>query len=194
MRVDVASHASHGRKYGPTFAHTWRAADGATIGALAAVLAGQDPIVVADLLRTGAHALLTSRKALGTTLVALDTIVRKHAHEHRDDDLAAAMLLIAIDPAGEEITYAGAGAAQMHVAVVDGAGALHPLHGHAVALGTGIDGPVESQHVRLRRDDAIVAATVPFPAGWWAAGNPTAESFLARAGHPEASVLLVLPA
>jgi serine phosphatase RsbU (regulator of sigma subunit) len=192
MRIEVASHATHGRKHGVTFADTWQASDGATIGALGAVLEGGDATAVIDLMRTGARAVLTSRNTLGNALAALDRIVRHHAHERRDDDLAAAMLLIALDPHNDELLLAGAG--QLHAAIVDGAGTSHPLHGHAVALGTGIAGPVDLQRLRLRRDDAIVAATVPVPAGWWTAANRSAETLVAHAGVPEASALLVLPA
>jgi hypothetical protein len=192
MRIDVASRALHGRKHGPTFADTWRAPDGQTIGAIGAVLGGQDPIVVSDLLRTGARALLTSYRAMATALVALDRIVRTHARDHRDDTLAAAMLLIALDPAGDELTWAGAG--QLHAMVIDGAGAHHPLHGHAGALGTAIEPPEVVEHVHLRRDDALVAATIPLPAGWWGNAAPSAEGLLHQAGAHEASALLVLPA
>jgi serine phosphatase RsbU (regulator of sigma subunit) len=142
-------------------------------------------------MRTGARAVLTSRNTLGSALASLDRIVRRHARERRDDDLAAAMLLIALDPHNDELLLAGAG--QLHAAIVDGAGAAHPIHGHAVALGTGIDGPVDIQRLRLRRDDAIVAATVPMPAGWWDAPHRSAETLVAHAGVPEASALLVLP-
>jgi hypothetical protein len=191
MRIEAASHATHGRKHGSTFADTWQASDGATIGAIGAVLEGGDAIAVIDLMRTGARAVLTSRNTLGSALAALDRIVRRHAHERRDDDLAAAMLLIALDPHSDELLLAGAG--QLHAAIVDGAGAVHPLHGHALALGAGIDGPIDIQRLRLRRDDAIVAATVPMPPGWWDAPHRSAETLVARAGVPEASALLVLP-
>ena len=98
MNVDVASRAPHARKYGPTFAESWTSADGATIVAVGAVLAGRDPIVVSDLLRTGARALVTSRHALAVALGALDRVVQRHAHEARDDELAAAVMVLALEP------------------------------------------------------------------------------------------------
>jgi hypothetical protein len=191
IRVEAASRAPHGRKHGSTFADSWRAPDGSTIGAVAAVLAGRDTVAVSDLLRTGAHAVLTSRATLDAALAALDRIVRTHARDQRDDELAAAMLLVAVEPSGDQLSWAGAG--QLHAALIDGGGTAHPLYGHAAALGTGVEPMDLIQRVRLRRDDALVAATVPFPAGWWGTTAPSAETLLVRAGAPEASALLVLP-
>ena len=95
MRAETASRAPHARKHGTTFAETWTTADHATIVAVGAVLTRNDPIVVSDLLRTGARAVVTSRKALATALGALDRVVQRHAKEHRDDALAAAVALFA---------------------------------------------------------------------------------------------------
>lgn len=189
MRAAVASRAPHARKHGTTFAETWTSADGATIVAVGAVLAGADPVVVSDLLRTGARALVTSRRALAIALGALDRVVRKHADEHRDDLLAAAVVLLAFAKDGTEVDYAGAG--QLHAALIDGAGAQRGLHGRAGALGTGIEplDPIEQLH--LRRDDLVVVATIPLDRAWWASGDRTPEALLHQSGAHEASAALV---
>jgi hypothetical protein len=188
IRADVASRAPHARKHGTTFAETWRSADGGTIVAVGAVLAGADPVVVSDLLRTGARALVTSRKALGAALGALDRVVRKHAQEHRDDELAAAVVLMAFGDDEHDVEIAGAG--QLHAALVDGSGAQRPLHGRAGALGTGIESH-DAERVHLRRDDVIVAATVALPAGWWDAEPRTADGLVHRSGEHDAAAALV---
>lgn len=189
MRVDVAFRAPHARKHGTTFAETWTSADGSTIVAVGAVLAGDDPIVVSDLLRTGARALITSRKALGTALGALDRVVQKHAREHRDDALAAAVVLLAFARDAHDVDVAGAG--QLHAALIDGSGEQRALHGRAGALGTGIEPADLIESIHLRRDDLIVAATIPVDHAWWLAGDRSAEALLYRSGAHDASVALV---
>jgi len=189
MRVDVASRAPHARKHGTTFSETWTSADGATIVAIGAVVAGADPVIVGDLLRTGARALVTSRRALGIALGALDRVVQRHAKEHRDDALAAAVMLLAFAPETNDIDVAGAG--QLHSELIDGSGAFHPLHGRAAALGTGIE-PKDVVHgVHLRRDDIVVVSTVPIERAWWDSGNRTAEALLHHSGAHDASVAIV---
>jgi Stage II sporulation protein E (SpoIIE) len=189
MRAETASRAPHARKHGATFAESWTSADGATIVAVGAVLAGGDPIVVSDLLRTGARAVVTSRKALVTALGSLDRIVQKHAREHRDDDLAAAVMLLAFVRGAHELDVAGAG--QLHAALIDGSGAQQPLHGHAGALGTGIDAASAVQRIRLRRDDLAVVATIPVERAWWDSGDRSASGLLQRSGEHDASVAVV---
>src|ERR1700760_1890674 len=159
MRAETASRAPHARKHGATFAESWTSADGATIVAVGAVLAGGDPVVVSDLLRTGARAVVTSRKALATAPGAPHRIVQRHAREHRDDELAAAVMLLAFANDGHELDVAGAG--QLHAALIDGTGTQQPLHGRAGALGTGIEPAGAVQQVRLRRDDLVAIATMP---------------------------------
>ncbi|MBV8581949.1 MAG: SpoIIE family protein phosphatase [Candidatus Eremiobacteraeota bacterium] len=189
MRVDLASRAPHARKHGTTFAESWQSADGATIVAVGSVPAGIDPVVVSDLLRTGARALVTSSKALGIALGAMDRVVRNHAREHRDDDLAAAVVLFAFAPDGQDLDVAGAG--QLHAALIDGSGKQHPLHGRGGALGTGIEPKDLVEHVHLRRDDLVVAATVALDHGWWDSGLRTAEALLHRADAHDASAAVV---
>ena len=189
MHAEVASRAPHARKHGTTFAESWTSADGATIVAVGAVLAGSDPVVVADLLRTGARALVTSRKALAVALGALDRVVQKHAKEHRDDALAAAVMLLAFARNAQDVDLAGAG--QLHAALIDGSGAQHALHGRAGALGTGIEPNDLIEHVHLRRDDIVVVATVPLDHEWWASGNRAAEALLHRSTASDASVAIV---
>lgn len=181
MKVDVASRAPHGRKYGSTFAESWTSADGATIVAVGAVLAGRDPIVVCDLLRTGARALVTSRNALATAVGALDRVVQHHAREARDDELAAAVVFLALDPHHDDVEVAGAG--QLHAALIDGSGVARPLHGRAGALGTGIEPQDLVERIHLRRGDILVAATMPIDHAWWTAGTRTAGALL-HAGAP----------
>lgn len=189
MRIDVASRTIHHRKYGATFAESWTSADGATLLAVGAVLSGRDPVVVSDLLRTGARALVTSRKALATALGALDRIVQNHAREHRDDLLAAGLVLLAAVPGSDSLDVAGAG--QLHAAVIDDTGRQRHVHGHAGALGTGIEPRDLIQTVRLRRDDLVVVATVPIEEAWWKAGDRGAEALLRRSEAPEASAAVV---
>lgn len=189
MHVEVASRAPHARKYGATFAESWTCADGATIVAVGAVLAGRDPIVVCDLLRAGARALLTSRNALANALTALDHVVARHAREARDDQLAGAIVFFALEPSGAQVAVAGAG--QLHAALFDGAGTARPLHGHAGALGTGIEPKDLVEHVQLRRDDLLVAATIPIDRAWWETGLRTADALLHRSAQHEASAAVV---
>jgi hypothetical protein len=189
MRVEVASRAPHARKHGTTFAESWTSADGATLVAVGAVLSGADPVVVSDLLRTGARALVTSRKALGAALSALDRVVQKHAREHRDDVLAAAVVLFAFAKNAHDVDAAGAG--QLHAALIDGSGAQHPLHGRAGALGTGIETKDLVQQIHLRRDDVVVAATIPIEPGWWAAGDRGAAALVHRSAASDASAAVV---
>jgi hypothetical protein len=189
MRAEVASRAPHARKHGTTFAETWTSADGATIVAVGAVIAGTDPIVVSDLLRTGARAVVTSRKAVASALGALDRVVQKHAKEHRDDALAAAVALFAFAKSSVDVDVAAAG--PLHAAVIDGSGAQQALHGRAGALGTGIELSDLVQQVHLRRDDLIVAASIPVDPAWWLAGDRTAEALLHRSGSHDASVALI---
>lgn len=189
MQVEVASRAPHSRKYGSTFAESWTCADGATIAAAGAVLAGRDAIAVSDLLRAGARALVTSRKALAGALIGLDRVVQRHAREARDDELAAAIVFFALEPGGDGVIVGGAG--QLHAALIDDAGAARPLHGHAGALGTGIEPRDVIEHVRLRRDDLLVAATIPIDRAWWEAGLRTADALLHRGAAREASAVVV---
>jgi hypothetical protein len=189
MRVEVASRAPHGRKHGATFAETWTSADGATIVAVGAVLSGGDPVVVSDLLRTGARALVTSRKALTAALAALDRVVQKHAREHRDDELAAAITLFASAKDSHDVDAVGAG--QLHAVLIDGSGAHHPLHGRGGALGTGIEPNDLVQQLSVRRDDLIVAATMPLDAAWWPSGNRTAHALLHRSDLHDAAVAVI---
>ena len=189
MHVEVASRAPHPRKYGTTFAESWTCADGATIVAVGAVLAGRDPIVVCDLLRAGARALLTSRKALTIALGGLDRVVQRHAREARDDELAGAIVFFTLEPGGSEVAVAAAG--QLHAALIDDAGAQRPLHGRAGALGTGIEPGDLVEHIHLRRDDLLVASTSPIDPVWWEAGLRTADALLHRSTPHEASVAVV---
>jgi hypothetical protein len=190
VNVDVASRAPHARKYGSTFAEAWTSADGATIVAVGAVLAGREPIVVCDLLRTGARALITSRNALAAALGALDRVVQRHAHEARDDELAAAVMFFALDPARGDVEIAGAG--QLHATLIDGSGAARPLHGRAGALGTGIEPKDLVERIHLRRDDLLVAATIPIDHAWWSAGALSADVLLHRSASHEASAAVVV--
>jgi hypothetical protein len=178
VHVDVASRAPHGRKYGVTFAESWTCADGATVVAVGAVLAGRDPVVVCDLLRAGARALVTSRNALDAALGALDRVVQRHAREARDDELAAAVVLLAFDPKSDDAAIAGAG--QLHAALIDGSGAARAIHGRAGALGTAIEPRDLVEHLHLRRDDLLVVATFPIDHAWWEAGLRTAAALLHR--------------
>lgn len=189
MQVDVASRAPHARKYGSTFAESWTNADGATIVAVGAVLAGRDPIVVCDLLRTGARALVTSHNALAGALGALDRVVQGHAREARDDELAAAVMFFALDPNRGDVEVAAAG--QLHAALIDGSGVARPLHGRAGALGTGIEPKDLVERIHLRRDDLLVAATVPIDHGWWPSGARSADALLHRSASHEASAAVV---
>lgn len=189
MHVEVASRAPHARKYGSTFAESWTCADSATIVAVGAVLAGRDPIVVCDLLRAGARALVTSRNALATALTALDHVVARHAREARDDQLAGTIVFFALEPNGAKVAVAGAG--PLHAAVFDGAGTARSLHGHAGALGTGIEPKEVVEHVQLHRDDVLVAATVPIERAWWATAPRTADALLHRSAQHEASAAVV---
>lgn len=191
MRVDVASRTIHHRKYGATFAESWTSADGASLLAVGSVLAGRDPVVVSDLMRTGARALVTSRKALAAALGSLDRIVQNHAREHRDDELAVALYLLAGAPGSDSLDLAGAG--QLRAAVIDDTGRQQHLHGRAGPLGTGIEPLDLIEHVRLRRDDLLVVATVPIEPGWWEAGDRGAEALLRRSEAPEASAAVVRP-
>jgi Stage II sporulation protein E (SpoIIE) len=189
MRAEVASRAPHARKHGTTFAETWTSADRSTLVAVGAVLAGLDPVVVSDLLRTGARALVTSRKALATALGALDRVVQKHAKEHRDDELAAAVMLFAFAPGAHDVDVAGAG--RLYAGLIDGTGVVHALHGRAGALGSGIEPEDLVQQIHLRRDDLVVTATVPIDPAWWHAGDQTADALLHRSGAQDASVAVL---
>jgi hypothetical protein len=191
LRADVANRAPHARKHGTTFSETWTSADGATVVAVGAVASGKDRVAVADLLRTGARALVTSRAALGVALRALDRVVQNHARENRDDELAASIVLLAFSHDAHDVEVAGAGAAPLHLTLIDGAGATRALHGHAAALGTGIEPDDLVQRIHMRRDDLLVAATVPIEDGWWPAGERSAESLLHRSGSHEASAAVV---
>lgn len=189
MEVDVASHAPHGRKHGATFADTWTTHDHTTIVVVGAVLAGADPIVVGDLLHAGSRALVNSRGALAPALVALDKLVAAHARDHRDDDLAAAVVLLAIPRDGSHVDIAGAG--QLYVAIVNGSGDREPIHGRAGALGTGIEPHDVVQSIPLHHDGLVIAATAPVPEGWWPSGDRSAHAFIQRAGGTESSVAIV---
>ena len=190
MRVDVAAHAPHGRKYGTTFAESWRAPGGDTLLAVGAVVSGAgDRIRVADLLRTGSRAVVLSRGAFATALPALDRIVAAHAREARDDALAAALLLAGFPAAGDEIAIAGAG--RLNAAVVDGAGGVHHVNSRAAALGTGIEPPDVVETLRLRRDDVLVVATVQLDPRWWQSGDRTTAAVLRLSAEPDAAAAVI---
>ncbi|HZO93987.1 MAG TPA: SpoIIE family protein phosphatase [Candidatus Baltobacteraceae bacterium] len=195
-RVEVASHAPHARKHGATYAETWTAHDGTVFVAVGAVFAGSDRIAVADLLRTAGRAVIGSMAMMANALRALDRIVRKHAQEQRDDELAASVAIFAIPPREGDVAFTGAGTPRLHVALIDGLGAQHPLHGLGAALGTGIEpepgAPLETR--RLHRDDVLVATTFAIPEGWWAAGRRTADALVHAAADAEASAALIAPA
>ncbi len=188
MHVDVASRAPHARKHGSTFAETWKAHDGTVFVGVGRVFAGKDRVAVADLLRTAGRAVIGSMAMMANALRALDTIVQKHAREQRDDELAATVAVLAIPPASESVSFVGAG--QIHVALLDGLGAPHPLHGLGAALGTGIEPRADEtafQVQRLHRDDLLVTATFPIPPGWWSLGRRTADALVHASDDPEAS-------
>jgi hypothetical protein len=90
---------------------------------------------------------------------------------------------------GPDVDVAGAG--QLHAALIDGSGAEQPLHGRAGALGTGIDPANSAVQVRLRRDDLVVAATIPIDRAWWSSGDRTASGLLHRTAEHHASVAIV---
>lgn len=189
MRADVASRAPHGRKHGATFAESWTAHDGTLFVAIGSVFAGRDPVAVGDLLKVGARTVLTGHAALAPALAGLDALVASHAREHRDDELAASLLLLALPPGGMQVEIAGAG--PLVATILDGVGTAQHVRGRAGALGTGIEPDDVVERFGLRRDDLVVAATVPIPRGWWASGDRRAETLLARAGAPEASAAVV---
>lgn len=192
MPVDVASRAPHGRKHGATFAETWTARDGTTLVAVGAVLAGKDRILVGDLLKVGVRTVVTGRATLHAALVNLDKLVTAHAREHRDDELAASIILLALGKEGRELTVAGAG--RLAATIVAGTGAQHHVYGRAGALGTGVEPDQATDMVQLRRDDLVVVATEPLDARWWPSGNRSAEALLRLGPEREASAAVLRPA
>jgi hypothetical protein len=191
MRVDVASRAPHGRKHGSTFAETWQAHDRTTIVAVGAVLAGRDRVVVGDLLKVGVRTVVTGGAALHAALVGLDKLVTSHAREHRDDELAASVVLLGFDRGGLGLTVAGAG--RLAATIVSGTGAFEHAYSRAGALGTGIEPEDATETLTLRPDDLVVAATVAIDPRWWPAGDRSAHALLAHATEPEASAAVVVP-
>ena len=103
--------------------------------------------------------------------------------------MAGAIVLFALEPGGMDVAIAGAG--QLHAAVIDGSGAAQRFHGHGGALGTGIEPKDVVEHVHLRRDDLLVAATVPIDHTWWDTGLRTADALLHRSARHEASAAVV---
>lgn len=148
-----------------------------------------DRVRVADLLRTGARALVLSRAAFATALPALDRIVQTHAREDRDDTLAAAVVLAAFGPSGDEVAVAGAG--RLHAALIDGAGGIRQVHARAAALGTGIAAGDVVETFRLHRDDLLAIASMPLPAPWWPSGDRTASALLRLGGEPDAAAAVI---
>jgi hypothetical protein len=192
MHVDLASRSAHHRKYGTTFADSWTTRDGTTFVAVGSVVAGGDRIAVSDLLRTGTRAIVGSHSAFANAIAALDRIVAHHAAEQRDDELAAAFVLLAFAPNVDRVQVVGAG--NLHVAAIDAIGGRHVLHGRVAALGAGVTPHPDDVHfeeVRFHRDDVVVAATVPIDPAWWPAGKRTAEALLHRSGDAEASAAVI---
>ncbi len=190
MRVEVASHAPHGAKYGPTFAERWTLTDGTTVAAVGAVIGGEDRVAVADLLRAGVRAVVTSRRGLPGAVEALDRIVRSHARERRDDLLAAAITLLAVPADGVDVDAVGAG--PLPTAIVDGNGVAHAVRAHAAALGAGSQ-LANATTVRVHRDDVLVATTASIPAAWFAAPDRSANALLRLAREANAAAAVVRP-
>ena len=193
VRVDLETRCAHHRKYGATFAETWTTHDGTTIVAVGAVVGGTDRIVVSDLLRAGARALVSSRAALDGAVAALDRIVQHHARERRDDELAASIALLGFAADGYAVDFVGAGNLDSTIfgAIVDERRALHGL---SAALGTGIvapDGRSRFECHRLHRDDLVVASTVRGDRAWWPAGDRSAAALLRHSDAPEASAAVI---
>lgn len=193
VHVDLETRCAHHRKYGSTFAESWVTRDGTTIVAVGAVVGGNDRIAVSDLLRAGARALISSRAALHAAVVALDRIVGHHAREHRDDELAASIALLAFAPDGNAVDFVGAGNLDSSIfgAIAD---ERRALHGVSAALGTGVVAPDEEPRFechRLHRDELVVASTVRVDGGWWPAGDRTTAALLRRSDAPEASAAVI---
>ncbi|BDE04841.1 hypothetical protein WPS_01170 [Vulcanimicrobium alpinum] len=189
MTVTTASRAPHG-KHGTTFAETVHLRDGTHLVAVGQVIAGNDRIAVADLLRSGVRALITSRALLPGAIATLERVVEHHARDHRDDALAAVVALIAIRPGDDHLDFVGAG--QLHCAIVDsGFAERERLHGRGAALGAGVAAPHDGASIahRVHRHDAILASTVAFDPALLGAAN--AETILERAGANDASVALI---
>jgi hypothetical protein len=191
LHVDVASRAPHHRKHGATFAETWTLADGTTIVAVGAVLAGKDRYEVSDLVRTGARAVVTSRAALVPAIASLDRIVQKHAREHRDDELAVSLVLVAVPRDGNEIALAAAG--PIHAALIDGAGERQAIYAHGAALGTGERAAIASSY-DLRRDDVLVIATSRIPDWGRIARDASAAAILQRIGAEDVAAVVAAAA
>ncbi len=189
IHVDVASRAPHSRKHGASFADSFQAADGSTIIVLGEVVAGIDRSAVGDLLRAGSRALIPSRQGFDTALLALDRVVQRHAHEHRDSELAAVIALIGIAPDAGSLEFAGAG--QLHCAILRALGDERThLHGHAAALGTTLPKhETFTQSFKLHHGDVVIAATIPVDPSWLESRR--AETILHAAGAHEASAALV---
>jgi hypothetical protein len=193
MRVAVATHAPHGSKHGTTFADTFPCADGATIVIVGAVVGGVDRAAVGDLLRAAARALVTSADSLAKALAAFDRIVLRHAREHRDEELAALVALVAMSPDGSRLEFAGSG--QLHCALVSaaGGGRTH-LHGHDAPLGTGFAEHAHDaslQEYGLQRGDVVVAATFAVVPPSASAGADIADELVRHAGAVNASVAVI---
>jgi hypothetical protein len=192
VHVDLASRSAHHRKYGTTFADSWTTRDGTTFVAVGSVIGGGDRIAVSDLLRTGARAIVGSHAAFANAIAALDRVVRHHASERRDDELAAALVLLAF-PAGDDAVQV-VGAGNLHAFAIDALGVRHALHGREAALGTALahhGDDALAAAVRLHRDDVVVASTAPVDDAWWPAGKRTAEALLQRSTDAEASVAVI---
>jgi hypothetical protein len=189
MHVDVASRAPHGRKHGATFAETWTTHDGTTIVAVGAVLSGKDPIAVGDLLKVGVRTVVSKGDALHDALVGLDRLVMHHAREHRDDELAASLVLLAFEPEGRHVAVAGAG--RLGATIVAAAGNHHTVHGRAGALGTGIEPADAVDIVPLRHDDLVVVATAAIEPRWLNDADRSAHLLVHRIAEPEASAAVV---
>ena len=192
MPVDVASRAPHGRKHGATFAETWTAREGTTLVAVGIVLAGKDRIAVGDLLKVGVRTVVTGRAALHTALVGLDKLVTAHAREHRDDELAASIVLLALAKDGRELTVAGAG--RLAATIIAGNGDQQHIYARAGALGSGVEPDQATDTIQLRRDDLVVVATEPLDPHWWPSGDRSAEALLRLGPEREASAAVLRPA
>jgi len=183
VQVDVASRAPHARKYGSTFAESWTSADGATIVAVGAVLAGATrsscaiccaPAPARWSPRT--TRCRSARRPRPRRAAARARSARRRARRSGHVPRARS------DRGDVEV----AGAGQLHAALIDGSGVSRSLHGRAGALGTGIEPKDLVERIHLRRDDLLVAATVPIdPAGGPPArAPPTRSSTAAPATKP----------
>jgi hypothetical protein len=132
---------------------------------------------------------VTRSDGLAAALDGLDRLVTTHAREHRDDELAASILLLAF--AADALHVAIAGAGKLTATIVAARGEVRHVHGRAAALGTGIEPRDVVDRVTLRRDDLVVAATFPLDPARWPAGDRSAAALVALAAEPEASAAVV---